>query len=115
MRSDVECPYCGKWQDINHNDGFGYEEDVLHEQECQFCDKTFVFLTVVTYSYEATKADCLNGSEHNFMPTTTIPKEFTKMQCPDCGQTRELTPEERNEMGIGSKEDYFANLKNCPL
>ena len=30
-------------QDINHDDGYGYEEDVTHEQECSNCEKTFVF------------------------------------------------------------------------
>lgn len=24
---DIECPYCEKEFDINHDDGFGYQED----------------------------------------------------------------------------------------
>ena len=40
---DVECPYCGTGQEINHDDGYGYEEDDPHEQSCPHCDKTFVF------------------------------------------------------------------------
>jgi len=28
--NDVECPYCGAEQEINHDDGQGYDEDVLH-------------------------------------------------------------------------------------
>lgn len=27
---DVECPYCGKGLDIDHEDGYGYEEGVTH-------------------------------------------------------------------------------------
>jgi len=30
--SDVECPYCGADVEINHDDGYGYTEDCLHEQ-----------------------------------------------------------------------------------
>ena len=32
MSKDVDCPYCGHPQDINHDDGYGYEEVVLHQQ-----------------------------------------------------------------------------------
>ena len=28
--SDIECPYCGKGQDVCHDDGFGNAEDVAH-------------------------------------------------------------------------------------
>ena len=49
--SDVNCPYCGTDQEINHDDGYGYEEDKDHEQECVKCDKTFRFVTSVMFSY----------------------------------------------------------------
>ena len=64
MMNDVRCPYCQEWQDINHDDGFGYEEDVLHEQECSKCEKIFTFYTYIIFSYESFKADCLNDGEH---------------------------------------------------
>jgi len=32
--SDVTCPYCRDEQEINHDDGYGYEEDKEHEQDC---------------------------------------------------------------------------------
>lgn len=32
MSNDVECPYCGAEQEINHDDGQGYDEGVLHRQ-----------------------------------------------------------------------------------
>jgi len=91
---DVSCPYCGTYQDINHDDGYGYEEDVKHEQQCNNCDKYFTYTTSIVYYYEAEKADCLNGDEHDWEPTHTYPKEFTKMECTYCGERREPNEEE---------------------
>ena len=49
--SDVKCPYCGTDQEINHDDGYGYEEDDHHEQDCVSCDKEFKFTTSIIYCY----------------------------------------------------------------
>lgn len=49
--SDVTCPYCGKEQEIDHDDGYGYEEDGDYEQECIHCGETFKFLTNISFSY----------------------------------------------------------------
>lgn len=95
---DIECPYCEKWQEINHDDGFGYEEGVKHEQQCSDCRKHFTFTTSISYYYEAEKADCLNGSEHDFRPTKTYPKEYTKMECSMCEETRKPTESEMIEI-----------------
>jgi ribosomal protein S27E len=92
--SDVTCPYCGKEQEINHDDGQGYKEDEIHQQECD-CGKTFAYTTSITFSYNASKADCLNGELHKFKPTTTVPRFFTKMRCDDCGEERILTDAEK--------------------
>ena len=62
--SDVTCPYCGKEQEINHDDGYGYEEDRDHEQECIHCDKPFRFQTSIDYHYEVY---CQDG-DHNLEP-----------------------------------------------
>lgn len=59
--SDVKCPYCSHWQEINHDDGYGYDEGETHEQDCVSCNKTFNFETTISYSYEVS---CLNG-EHD--------------------------------------------------
>ena len=88
MIEDVECPYCGKWQEINHDDGYGFEEDEKHEQYCGNCGKNFVYTTCIIYQYDAYKADCLNGKNHDLQPTNTIPKWATKMRCKDCGFER---------------------------
>lgn len=89
--SDVDCPYCGKGQEINHDDGYGYTEDEVFEQMCADCEKTFVFTTSIMFNYDANKADCLNGKEHKYRPTHTHPKIFTHMRCIDCDRDRALT------------------------
>jgi len=109
---DIECPYCEKELDINHDDGFGYEEGVKHQQECPHCEKQFVFETSISFYYEPEKADCLNDGKHNYKLTTTCPKEFSQMECTMCSDRRELTDAERIEFNIGTKESYFEQLKN---
>jgi len=52
-RWDIECPHCKHKQEVCHDDGFGYEEDVLHEVECCGCGKEYGFLTSIYFSYEA--------------------------------------------------------------
>lgn len=49
--SDVTCPYCGTLQEINHDDGYGYEEDEEHEQECRNCERKFKFKTFISFNY----------------------------------------------------------------
>lgn len=108
---DIECPYCEQELDINHDDGFGYEEGVKHQMECPHCEKSFVFETSISFYYEPEKADCLNDGKHNYKMTTTAPKEFSQMECTMCGDRRELTDNERTKFNIGTKESYFEALK----
>ena len=83
--SDVECPYCGEWQDICHDDGYGYEEDRTFEQECSRCDKSFAFTTSIGFCYEAHKADCLNGGDHRLVPIVHYPSIYPDwVGCEDC-------------------------------
>lgn len=98
MYHDIECPYCGKGQEINHDDGYGYSEDETFNQECSDCDKTFVFTTSISFSYNAEKAECLNGGEHDYKPQTTYPKRYTRMECQMCGDTRKPTDVEMEEI-----------------
>ena len=74
---DINCPYCETPQNINHDDDYGYQEGELHEQQCSNCEKYFTYTTSISYYYNAYKADCLNGGEHDWKPTVTFPKEFT--------------------------------------
>ena len=91
---DVYCPYCEAPIEINHDDGYGYDEDKMYEQECSECGKSFAFTTCISFDHEAFKADCLNGSPHNFKPMATCPKEATEMECGNCGKRRRPTEEE---------------------
>lgn len=95
---DLECPYCDASLEINHDDGFGYEENVKHQMQCSECGKYFVFETDITFYYEPEKADCLNGSEHDWKATTTYPKEYTQIECMQCGERRELTEIEMSKI-----------------
>ena len=107
---DTNCPYCNAETEIDHDDGYGYEEDGKHEQECGECEKTFTFTISILYCYETEQADCLNGGEHKFEKTATFPKEFSQMRCTMCDKEREMTEEERLSFGIGTKQDYIDNL-----
>lgn len=98
---DIECPYCEHEQNIDHDDGAGYEENIAHQQECDNCGKTFIFYTEISFSYNAQKADCLNDGEHDYKPTCTIPIEFTEMQCSMCDETRKPTEEEMSKILSG--------------
>jgi len=87
---DVECPYCGREVEINHDDGYVYEEGEPHQQECGGCEKTFVYYTSIHFYYDARKADCLNDGEHKWEKTITYPVEFTRLRCSDCGEEKPL-------------------------
>ena len=96
---DINCPYCDTEQDIDHDDGRGYSEGETHQQECDDCGKTFVFTTSISYYYEPYKADCLNeGGVHDWTPTTTIPREYSRMRCTMCDEERTPTEDEMKEI-----------------
>lgn len=99
--NDVNCPYCDAPQDICHDDGYGYEEDQIHEQECSNCEKVFAYRTCIILSYEAHKAECLNGAEHNFEPMHSFPNYFPDAKrCKDCGH------EQRGEFDYASFPEF---------
>ncbi len=100
MRDDLECPYCGKGQEVNHDDGAGYDESARHEQDCSDCGKTYVFTTSISYYYEPEKADCLNGAAHVLAMSTTYPDRYSTMDCRDCDYKRKPTAEEFQAAGI---------------
>lgn len=90
---DVNCPYCNAGLNINHDEGYGYEEDELHQQECGKCEKVFVYTTAIIYHYSERRADCLNDGEHKYEPTRTIPVEATRLRCKECGDEKPLEKE----------------------
>ena len=100
MNADMQCPYCGADQEVCHDDGQEYSEDEKHEHICTECKKTFVFTTYISINYEASKADCLNGGDHNLNMTKTYPKRFSMMRCQDCDYQRKPTNDEWIANGI---------------
>lgn len=93
--NDVKCPYCGAGQEIHHDDGYGYEENQLHNQKCRYCEKTFAYTTAISFDYEAYKADCLNDGDHIWVQIVGFPKEFFvgKYRCRLCGEVQILDKE----------------------
>lgn len=108
--NDVYCPYCDTLTEINHDDGYGYEEDKQYEQDCNHCKKVFVYTTSISFSYNATKADCLNGNQHEYHKVATCPEEFSKMRCGMCGDERSMTSEERESFGIPTVAEYYSRI-----
>lgn len=91
------CPYCNAEVEINHDDGYGYEEDRTFEQECWNCNKIFTYTTSIHFYHDLYKADCLNGSKHKFRTSYTVPREYTEWVCEDCDKTIKLTEDEMSE------------------
>lgn len=88
---NVECPYCESEEEINHDDGYGYEEDRVFNQQCGNCEKYFVFTTSISFYYEAEKAACLNGAEHDYKKTATHPAEWARLRCTVCSHEKPLS------------------------
>ncbi len=95
--NDVICPYCSYTQEICHDDGYGVEEDIPHQQECPVCDKTFVYWTYISLNYRIYEADCLNGEEHDFQRTHTSPPEAARLECIMCGEEKPFKINEKNQ------------------
>lgn len=108
---DTTCPYCDADILINHDDGYGYEEDCTYHQECNSCGKIFVYSTHTSFYYDVDKADCLNGAQHEYHKVPTAPEEFSKMRCSMCGDSRDMTDQERQSFGIATVDEYFARQK----
>jgi len=102
--SDLFCPYCDAGLDVCHDDGFGYEEGEAHEMYCDECDKIFVFYTHISFDYHPQKADCLNGSPHNFSDWRKLWEHdgFVREDriCRDCGLRGERRVVKNNEKEI---------------
>ena len=70
--SDVTCPYCGAEQEIDHDDGYGYEEGEEFEQECGSCEETFRFTTTIWFHYDV---EC-QKEDHDMSP---VGKKFPNL------------------------------------
>lgn len=77
--SEVTCPYCQHEQEINHDDGYGYDEGSTHEQDCYECEKTFKFTTCISFDYEIF---CNNEDHELFAPFPIDHPSYTR--CSKC-------------------------------
>ena len=100
-KEDLECPYCGCVMDVSCYEIDRLSECDLNEKVCEECGKSFVFTTSVSFSYHGHRADCLNGAAHKYESTRSYPVRYTRMRCVDCGDERDCTPEEMNEVISG--------------
>lgn len=99
---DTNCPYCDAGVEINHDDGYGYDEGQMHQQTCGSCDKTFAYTTAISFHYEAAKADCLNGGEHRYKEVKRYggPEPRTLLRCLDCDHETTATPSNVKVSGL---------------
>ncbi len=93
----ADCPYCGNENEINHDDGYGFEEDEIFEQQCAKCEKYFAYTTFTHFSYTARKAACMNGGKHRRKRTRTHPPQYARWRCVACGDEKPLTPAQKEQ------------------
>ena len=106
--SDVECPHCFHEIEICTDDGFGTDESETYEQKCPHCESTFALRVCISLTYSASKADCMNGGEHNFRVNKKNPWNIGKELCMDCG--KEITTDQAAY--TKAMAEYFASLKS---
>ena len=87
--SDVKCPYCETDQEINHDDGYGYEEGEDHEQYCTSCSKEFIFTTEISFSYQVM---CQKGDH---VMKRYRDKWNPMSHCENCDHYERIEPEEK--------------------
>lgn len=85
---DCECPYCGETMEDPDE---CYDPEITYEHECPHCEKNFVFTVDYIRTYSESKADCLNGGEHDYQKTITYPPEYAKLRCTMCGDEKPLS------------------------
>lgn len=101
MSDYTYCPYCDTKVRINHDDGYGFEEDETYEQECYKCEKVFTYTTMVAYMYSPQKAPCLNGEPHRWKQMIGVPEEYfeNRERCEWCDEEREKPCKEDEPCG----------------
>jgi len=113
MYDTEECPYCEKQTEIDHDDGYGYEENKTYQQECSKCGKTFVYTTEISFTHFLEKADCLNeDGVHDYQETHTYPRVCARMQCTMCGDEQPLPKEKYEQYKKEYEERLEESLKN---
>jgi len=96
--SSIKCPYCTKEVEIDYDDGFGYDQDVKWQQECDHCERTFYFTTHISIDHEAFAAPCIDSGEHNWKLTNAYPRKCVQWRCVCCDEEKAATREEIMEV-----------------
>ena len=105
MSDYIECPYCG--EEIDNDDGYSYDVGTIHRLECSGCGKRFAYKTIISISYEAFVAPCINGdAEHDWKETKSFPRCYRKLRCSVCGEEKEIE---------GVEEERKANLADLGI
>jgi hypothetical protein len=93
---EVECPYCDKSFEVQHDDGQHYSDGESESDYCPHCDKQVMIYSSCSWYHEASKADCLNDiSDHNWSewskhhPTDDFTKWFATRYCQDCNENEQ--------------------------
>jgi len=84
--SDVQCPYCGAWDEVCPDNDYGKHEDEIFHHECIECEKIFAFTATIIIDYNVHKADCLNGGEHIWWNYSGNPFYPDRKECTKCGE-----------------------------
>ena len=107
MSYNVKCPYCKEEFEV---DSVEYRELILIEEnftvDCPHCDKVVIVEPHVTITLPGKECKC-QLENHEWIPTVTLPKCFTEMECIHCGARRPLTDEEKTEHNIPSVKEYL--------
>lgn len=87
--TELICPYCDETCEPSPDSN---EPNVTYEHECEHCGKNFVYTLEYYAHYSESRADCLNGSEHDWQDIKGWPPEhFTgKQRCSNCDKRREV-------------------------
>jgi uncharacterized protein with PIN domain len=88
----MDCPYCDGEVEAPEESN---ESGVPYENECPHCGKNFIFYIEWWPSYSPSKAPCLNGKPHNYIPIIGVPKEYfeNKRRCSYCADEITLAKE----------------------
>lgn len=80
---NLECPYCDA--DLDDPDDCN-ETNETYEHQCSECRKYFIFGVDYIKVYDSSKADCLNGGEHDYKQIIGSPEEYFRgrKRCTQC-------------------------------
>lgn len=109
MYNEITCPYCDFGYDLCHDDGAFYHDGESEKEQCPKCEKYFMVTSHLSWDFSSEKADCLNGSEHDWQPQSGYPREFFfgRFTCSQC-EEQECRDEEGRKKAL---QEYYEKNK----